>query len=79
MTKPKKETNRFDIKDEAKVIKALKDILSEEEQARSDKAFQFIENFVNDYCKEEKDKEEFFSQLAEYEDAQIELEKFCNQ
>jgi len=51
----------------------------EEEQARSDKAFQFIENFVNDYCKEEKDKEEFFSQLAEYEDAQIELEKFCNQ
>ena len=51
----------------------------EEEQARSDKAFQFIENFVNDCCKEEKDKEEFFSQLAEYEDAQIELEKFCNQ
>ena len=36
MTKPKKETNRFDIKDEAKVIKALKDILSEEEHPLSE-------------------------------------------
>ena len=51
----------------------------EEEQARSDKAFQFLESFCKDYCDEEDDREEFFTQLAEHVDAQIELEKFCNQ
>jgi len=50
-----------------------------EEQARSDKAFKFLKNFCDDYCKDPKDKAEFFTQLAEYVNAEIEAEKFCNQ
>ena len=49
------------------------------EQARSDKAFKFLSNFCEDYCKDKKDRDEFFTQLAEYLDAEIEMERFCNQ
>ena len=45
----------------------------------SDKEYKFIWNFVENYCKTDKDKVEFFKHLNGYLEAEIELEKFCNQ
>lgn len=47
-------------------------------QAESDKHYTYIENFVNDYCKDDEDKIEFFKHLNGYLEAEIELEGFCN-
>ena len=51
----------------------------EELQEESDSNYEFIQNFVNDYCKTDEDKIEFYKHLQEYLDAEIELEKLCNQ
>lgn len=48
-------------------------------QAESDKHYKFIENFVNDYCKEEEDKKEFFEHLNEYLQTEIEIESWVGQ
>ncbi len=51
----------------------------EELQKESDNAYKFLSNFCVDYCKDEEERKEFYKNLAEYLDAEIELEKFCNQ
>jgi hypothetical protein len=48
-------------------------------QRESNKGYKYIKNFVDDYCKSDKDKIEFFKNLNLYLEAEIELEKLCNQ
>ena len=48
-------------------------------QKESDKNYKFIQNFVDDYCKTDEDKIEFYKHLNEYLEAEIELEKLCSQ
>lgn len=48
-------------------------------QKELDKNYKFIQNFVNDYCKSDEDKKEFFKHLLGLVNCEIELEKFCNQ
>lgn len=43
------------------------------------KAYQYLYNFCIDYCKDEEEREEFFKNLNEYLDEEIEKEKDCNQ
>ncbi len=45
----------------------------------SDTAYNFLSNFCQDYCKSEEDRKEFYKNLSDYINAEIELEKFCNQ
>jgi len=47
-------------------------------QKESDKHYKYITNFVNDYCKSDGDKVDFFDHLNLYLEAEIELEKWCN-
>ena len=47
-------------------------------QAKSDKHYKFIKNMVDDYCKSDKDKIEFYKHLNGYLNAEIELESYCN-
>jgi hypothetical protein len=47
-------------------------------QKEMDKHYKFIDNFVNDHCKAEKDKKEFYKHLNEIIDLNIEIEKECN-
>jgi hypothetical protein len=47
-------------------------------QKKMDKHYKFIDNFVNDYCKDEKDKKEFYKHLNFIIDLNIEIEKECN-
>lgn len=46
-------------------------------QKESDKHYKFIANFVRDYCKDDKEKVEFFRHLNEYLEAEMELEEGC--
>ena len=50
-----------------------------EEQKLSDEAHEYLSNFCHDYCKDEDDRKTFFFNLNKYLNAEIELEKFCNQ
>ncbi len=43
-----------------------------------DKHYKVIDSFVNDYCKNENDKIEFYKALNEIIDLNIEIEKECN-
>jgi len=51
----------------------------EEVEDEDSKAYTYICNFVNDYCKDDEDKKEFFDNLLIYLDEEIEKEKECNQ
>lgn len=48
-------------------------------QRKSDKHYKFISDFVNDYCKNDKERIEFFKHLNRYLEAEIELEGICNE
>jgi hypothetical protein len=48
-------------------------------QNESDKHYKVLKNFVNDYCKSEEDKKEFFEALNSYLETEIELENWCGQ
>ena len=43
-----------------------------------DKYLKFIQNFCEDYCKDETDRKEFFKNLYGLIDMEIEMEKYCN-
>ncbi len=46
----------------------------EKEIEEENKNYRFICNFVEDYCKDEEDRKEFFKHLSAYIDDKIELE-----
>ena len=48
-------------------------------QKQMDKHYKYIDGFVDDYCKDDKDKIEFYKHLNEIIDINIELEEHCNQ
>ncbi len=50
-----------------------------EKQDKSDKAYTFLKNFCMDYSKDAGERTEFFSALADYVAAEIELEKEVGQ
>ena len=47
--------------------------------AEMDKAYKFIDGFVDDYTKDEDEKKEFYDALNTIIENNIEIEKECNQ
>lgn len=43
------------------------------------KHYRFIDGFVNDYCKSDKDKQEFYKHLNGVIDCNLELESRCGE
>ena len=50
-----------------------------EAKKQSDVAYKFLSNFCTDYCKDEEERENFFTNLSQYLEAEIELEGRSNQ
>jgi hypothetical protein len=47
--------------------------------AESDKHYKFLYNLIHDFCKEQDEINEFFEHLNGYLEAELELEKECEQ